>query len=91
MLSLDNELWEFDKNDFKEAITLLLLQDKQEADEDDFELKKLIEMQFQNDSDMKTWAMHFFDTVSFRNVYLKLKCNLKYCLGGHECSRLFYL
>jgi len=54
MLSLDNELWEFDKNDFKEAITLLLLQDKLEADEDDLELKKLIEMQFQNDSDMKT-------------------------------------
>ena len=60
----DDKLWIFDQHDLKDAVTLLLLNDLNEKNENDLELKKLISMQFDTDSDMKTWAMNFFDKVS---------------------------
>ena len=65
MLSDDNDLLIFDQDHFKDAVTLLVLNDKREKNETDLELKKLISMQFENDSDMKTWASNLFDKVSF--------------------------
>ena len=50
----------------------MLLKDLNEKNEDDLELKKLISMQFENDSDMKTWAMNFYDTVGFTNEYYEI-------------------
>ena len=58
-------MWVFDQRDFKDAATMLLLNDLNEKNDIDLEMKKLISMQFENDSDMKTWAMNFFDKVSF--------------------------
>ena len=58
-------MWIFDRHDFKDAVTLLLLNDKMEKDENALELKKLICLQFENDSDMKTWAMNLYDKVYF--------------------------
>ena len=63
MLSHDNDLWVFDENNFKDAITFLLLQDKREINEDDLELKKLIAMQFEDDSDMNLWTIGLFNEV----------------------------
>ena len=63
LLSTDNELWIFDQNDLKDAITLLLLNHKQEKNEADLELRKLIFLQFENDSDVKSWAIDLFDKV----------------------------
>lgn len=65
----DDNLWVFDQTDLKDAITLLLLNDLNEKIKHDLELKKLISMQFETDSDMKTWAMNFYDTVSFKNEF----------------------
>ena len=59
----ENKLWVFDQLDLKDAVTLLLLNYKHEKNENDLELKKLISMQFENDLDMKIWAMSFFDKV----------------------------
>ena len=56
-------IWKFDRPDFKEAITLLLLNDIKEQDENDFELKKLIRLQFKNDLDMLKWAADLFEKV----------------------------
>ena len=64
MLSPDNELWIFDQNHLKDAKTLLLLNHQHEKNEHDLELKKLISLQFGNESDMKAWAMNLFDKVS---------------------------
>ena len=50
----EEKLWIFDQRHLKEAVTLLLLKDLNEKNETDLELKKLISLQFQNDSDMKT-------------------------------------
>ena len=58
-----DDLWLFDQLDFKNAVTLLLLNDKNEKNENDLELKKLICMQFESDSDMKLWATNLFDRV----------------------------
>ena len=63
MLSTDNELWIFDQYHLKDAITLLLLNHKQEKNEADLELKKHIFLQFENDSDVKSWAIDLFDKV----------------------------
>ena len=66
--SLDNDLWVFDQYHFKDAVTLLLLNHKIDTDEIDLELKKLIFMQFDNEIDMKTWAMELFDTVRSKST-----------------------
>ena len=58
-------MWILDRHDLKDAVTLLLLNDKMEKDETDLELKKLICLQFESESDMKTWAMNLFDKVCF--------------------------
>ena len=59
----DNELWIFDQSHFKDAVTLLLLNDKREKEYDDLELKKLISSQFEKDSDMREWTVNLFDNV----------------------------
>ena len=63
MVSLDNNLWEFDQYDFKNAVTFLLLNHKPANNGNDLELKELILCQFENHSDMKLWVMNFFDKV----------------------------
>ena len=64
MLSPENELWIFDYNHLKDATTLLTFNNLHEKNEHDLELKKLISLQFGNESDMKAWAMNLFDKVS---------------------------
>lgn len=49
----------------------MLLNDKMEKDETDLELKKLISLQFENDSEMKTWVMNLYDEVGLQST-LKL-------------------
>ena len=56
-------MWIFDRPDFKQAVTLLLLNDIMEKDENDLELKKLIRLQFENDMEMSKWAADLFDKV----------------------------
>ena len=64
MLSPENELWIFDYNHLKDATTLLTCNNLHEKNEHDLELKKLISLQFGNESDMIAWAMDLFDKVS---------------------------
>ena len=56
-------LWKFDRADFKEAITLLLLNDNKEKNENDLELKKLIRSQFGTNTEMLEWAADLFEKV----------------------------
>ena len=69
----DNNLWVFDKNDFKDAMTFLILNDERETNENDLELKKLIAMQFSNNSDMILWAVDLFEKVILISFLLILK------------------
>ena len=47
----------------KDAVTLLVLNDKEEKDENDLELKIIIRLQFENDLEMMEWAADIFDKV----------------------------
>ena len=47
-------------------MTLLLLNDSTINAENDLELKKLVRLQFENDSNMRTWVVDLYDNVSFR-------------------------
>lgn len=73
-------IWVFDRYDFKEAVTLLLLNDTMEKDENDLELKKLISTQFPKDVDMTLWAMELFNKVChsfwllFNDIYAIFSC-----------------
>jgi len=69
MLSTDNEFWVFDQYHLKDAITLLLLNHKQEKNQPDLELKKLISLQFENDSDLQSWAIDVFDKVNVTELF----------------------
>ena len=62
MLS-EKGLWVFNRNEMKDAVTLLLLNDKMEKDENDLELKKLIRSQFESDLKMMEWAADLFEKV----------------------------
>ena len=57
------DIWIFDKRHLKDAVTLLLLNDEDDKEENDLELKALIACQFEKELDMKAWAMDFFDKV----------------------------
>ena len=59
----DKKLWIFDQSHFKDAITLLVLNDKKERGRNDLELKKLILSLFLKDSDMREWIVNLFDKV----------------------------
>ena len=59
----DNSLWIFDQSHFKEAVTLLILNDKKEQEYNDSELKELISSQFKQDADMREWIVDLFDKV----------------------------
>ena len=59
----DNELWVFGKNDLKDAVTLLMLNDDGETNENDLKLKELIAMQFENKSDLILWTADLFEKV----------------------------
>ena len=71
----DNELWVFDKNDFKDAVTLLMLpiHDEKETNDNDLELKKLISMQFENKSDLILWTVDLFERVMMILVFSILR------------------
>ena len=56
-------MWEFDRTDFKEAITMLLLNDIKEKNENDLELKKLIRLQFETNTEMLEWVADLFEKV----------------------------
>ena len=56
-------MWKFDRADFKEAITLLLLNDIKEKNENDLELKKLIRLQFETHTEMLEWVADLFEKV----------------------------
>ena len=58
-----DDIWRFDRADFKEAITLLLLNDIKEKNENDLELKKLIRLQFETNTEMLEWAADLFEKV----------------------------
>ena len=62
----------FDQYDFKDAVAFLLLNHQPANNENDLELKKLISCQFENDSDMKLWAMDFFDKVREAEIKFKI-------------------
>ena len=61
------DIWIFDQRHFKDAVTLLLLNDQNEKEEMDLELKNLISLQFEKDLDLKVWAMELFDKVQVSN------------------------
>ena len=64
-------MWEFDRTDFKEATTMLLLNDIKEKNENDLELKKLIRLQFQTNTEMLEWVADLFEKVcKLHVVYL---------------------
>ena len=56
-------MWTFDRQDLKDGVTLLVLNDKEETDEIDLELKQIIRSQFENDLEMMEWAANIFDKV----------------------------
>ena len=56
-------MWKFNRADFKEAITLLLLNDIKEKNEIDLELKKLIRLQFVTNTAMLEWVADLFEMV----------------------------
>ena len=75
----DNNLWIFDQSHFKEAVTLLLLNDKKEREYNDSELKKLISSQFGQDADMREWTVGLFDKVCMIEIFgfrIKTVCSL---------------
>ena len=64
--------WKFDRVDFKEAITLLLLNDIKEKNENDLELKKLIRLQFETNTEMLEWAADLFEKVCKLRIIIYL-------------------
>ena len=67
------ETWAFDQDHFKDAITLLYLNDKRETSLIDLELKKLINLQFENNNDRNIWVVNLFDKVSRRLAGMRLQ------------------
>ena len=62
---LQNELlWTFDYNDFKNAVTCLMLDDKEEVDKTAVQMKELISIHFENDKELAEWSRDIFKQVT---------------------------
>ena len=60
-----NDFWRFDQSAFKDATTLILLNDPKETTKIDLELKNLIVDQFKDKSDLSLWIINNYDKVDF--------------------------
>jgi len=58
-----NDFWRFDSSAFKDATTLILLNDPKETTKIDLELKNLIVDQFKDKSDLSLWIINNYDKV----------------------------
>ena len=67
--SLMNEtnVWTFNRRDFKNSITYLILNDEQETDETSIKMRELISNHFQTDKELTDWSKEIFKQV-------RLKC-----------------
>ena len=67
---MDN-FWTFGQSAFKDATTLILLNDQHEKSEIDLKLKNLIVNQFKKKSDLSFWVINNFDKVHFRQFKIQ--------------------
>ena len=65
-----NDFWRFDQSAFKDATTLILLNDPKETTKIDLELKNLIVDQFKDKSDLSLWIINNYDKVDFSLINL---------------------
>ena len=76
--------WNFDQSAFKDATTLILLNDPHEKIERDLELKKLITDQFNEISDLHFWIISNFDKVDFCRSFEIFYANFRNRIIGNK-------
>ena len=68
--------WKFDQYDFKEATSLLLLNDPNDDEKTEIELKKLITDQFKQNSDLSSWIINNFNKVNYLTDLPNFYCSI---------------
>ena len=56
-------MWTFDRDDFKSAVTCLILYDEEEKDKMALQMKELISKHFETDRELTDWSKHIFKEV----------------------------
>ena len=56
-------MWTFDRVDFKNAVTCLILHDEDEVDKTTLQMKELISKHFENDKELVDWSRDIFKQV----------------------------
>ena len=60
----EQSMWTFDRNDFKNAVTCLILYDEMEKDKLALQMKELISKQFETDKELTDWSKNIFKQVT---------------------------
>ena len=60
----ERSMWTFDRVDFKSAITCLILDDEDEMDKTELQMKELITKHFDNDKQLIDWSKDIYKQVT---------------------------
>ena len=66
----EQTVWTFDRDDFKSAVTCLILYDEKEKDKMALQMKELISKQFETDKELTDWSKDIFKQVTLLQVYV---------------------
>ena len=60
----EENIWTFHRDDFKSAVTCLILYDEKEKDKLALQMKELISKQFETDKELTEWSKDIFKQVT---------------------------
>ena len=70
----EQTVWTFDRDDFKSAVTCLILDDKDEKDKTTLLMKELISKHFENDKQLTDWSKDIYKqvTIIFQSKHVSI-------------------
>ena len=75
----EQTMWTFDRDDFKSAITCLILDDEDEMDKTELQMKELISKHFEKDKQLTDWSKDIYKqvTMNYSNIFSLKNYSLK--------------
>ena len=65
----EQTLWTIDRDDFKSAVTCLILDNEDEMDKTTLQMKELISLHFENDRQLTDWSKDIYKQVTKLSIY----------------------
>ena len=87
----EENIWTFHRDDFKSAVTFLMLHDEEEMDKIAIQMRELISKHFENDMQLTDWSKNIFKQVTVSLRYKTFEPDFSMYHPFKEDSFLFQL